>query len=217
MKTKTKIKISFITLIILFFPIKEKSKEVHLRHTTIESNLRKKLIENKRSWSKSDIVKAVTALYIGEKYHNIDHHIVLSVIQIETDYYIYSINRNKDRIASIDYGPCQINTQSLDDLYNRAEVILIKEKINNFDKSNLYDIQLNILSCYIHLNDYKQELVQKKEYNFMRWIQSYNCGINGSSDKEVYKHLREKKAKYYVKFVQTTIEDKNELTEVVLN
>ena len=154
----------------------------------------------KRKWSQYDVYRFCDTMYTGEKQFNIDYRIVFGIISIESDFNLRSTGYNDDRLSSVDFGVCQINSQSFSELYKRSEQILINNNIA-YNKSDMYDVSLNVMSCFIHLNDYKQELIQKKEYSIMRWIQSYNCGINGSGDKESYKHLREKKAKYYTKFV----------------
>ena len=201
-----KLIIFFIIVSLLLFVICLLSEEHADENTEFETKekIRTTLIhnlkENKRNWSQYDIYRFCDTMYTGEKVCNIDYKIVFNIISIESDFSLRVTGYNDDRLSSIDFGVCQINSQSFSELYKRSEQILTENNIS-YDNSDIYDVSLNVMSCFIHLNDYKQELINKKEYSIMRWIQSYNCGINGSSDKESYKHLREKKARYYTKFL----------------
>ena len=99
----------------------------------------------------NDYVDMIRAIEIGNKYYpHIEKEIVLSIIYIESDFSKYGFNINEN--GTVDCGLSGQNSKYYFDRFKTAKIILDKEKIYRPDYNNPYDIYLNTLACYIHLD-----------------------------------------------------------------
>lgn len=165
-----------------------------LQKDIIKSNLNLFLIQYDRKWSKTNKNKVVNALYYGEKEFNIDHKIVLSIIAIESRFNITAKGYNS---GSIDYGLTQQNSKYIKQRYEASKKYLDKYNLKYSD--TIFDINQNIFSCYIYLNEIdKSSLVN----SFNQMIKAYNVGIKGSTLKDWRQPIADR---YYEKFAMNYI------------
>ena len=118
----------------------------------------------------NDYVDMLRAIEVGSKYFpHIEPEIVLSVFYIESHFDKYALNTNTNETE--DYGLSQQNSKYYKDRFKTAKIILDKEKLFRSDWNNPYDIYLNVLACYIHLDwCFKQKQSKTegiKKYNGM--------------------------------------------------
>ncbi len=160
-----------------------------LHKDIIQSNLNLFLFQYNRKWSKHNYYKVIDALYYGEQEFGIDHKIVLSIIAIESRFKINAIGRNSD---SVDYGITQQNSLHIKQRYETSKKYLDKYNLKYSD--TVFDINQNIFSCYMYLNEIDRSSLVN---SFNQMIKAYNVGIRGSTLKD----WRQSKAnKYYEKF-----------------
>lgn len=160
-----------------------------LHKDIIQSNLNLFLFQYDRKWSRHNYYKVIDALYYGEQEFDIDHKIVLSIIAIESRFKINAIGRNSD---SIDFGLTQQNSKHMKQRYEASKKYLDKYDLKYTD--NKFDINRNIFSCYMYLNEIDRSSLVN---SFNQMIKAYNVGIRGSTLKD----WRQSKAnKYYEKF-----------------
>jgi hypothetical protein len=171
-----------ILVLILFLSLSANAKIIYdnslikkNRYVTINDNLIKALNNKNAKWHYKDIRVLTNVLLAGEKEYNINHKIVLGLIATESEFKKNVKNKNK---KSTDHGLGQINNRNWNKLSRVSYKILNKYKIK-YNK-NKYDIALNIMNCYVHLNDNLKELKTKKVLTFKIFIQSYNCGVRGA-------------------------------------
>lgn len=148
-----------------------------------------------KRWKLSEVEKLATVLKKGEQEFGIPYRDMLSLIEIESSFKKYAINKNDG--TSTDYGICQVNSRNWPKLSPRAEDILKKWQIDYVDST--YDIALNTVCCMIYLDWSRNHLKSVGEYNHTRWIQSYNVGISGSKSKKTF--YKERRKRYYEKFM----------------
>ena len=186
----------------VFELIEKRSNPVPIPRSQIISDLLyQKCYENNQIWTNQQHDIAVDALCKNETLTGIDSQIVMCIMQIESEYKIDAVGYNDGKCISIDVGLCQINSINLSLLYGKAEKVCIENNMK-YESDDIFDISLNITACFIYLSDSKKALLKNNEYSFQRWIQSYNVGLQGSSDSPRYKHLQKKKSEYYVKFLE---------------
>jgi len=157
----------------------------------IQHNLEQCLKIYNRKWNKKDIQLATQALYVGEKYYEINHKLILTMIGVESRFKINAFNKNTNE--SIDFGLTQQNNEYINERYTKVSAILKKNNLE-FNSSNVYDIPSNILAGYMFYNDINQTIGTE---NPKRFISAYNVGIRGSR----LPRYREAKDKYYNAFV----------------
>lgn len=148
-----------------------------------------------RKWSNKNKKILKDTLYVGSKHYGINHRTVLSLISIESTFKIRAFNKNRN--GTKDYGLCQINSINWKGLSKVSKKILDKNKIR-YGKGK-YNITLNVMNCYGHLNGSKYVLKKKKRYSHKKMIQSYNVGVAGSLSKsKKYSRIRKR---YYSKYL----------------
>lgn len=161
----------------------------------VEKNLNVNLNKYKRTWTKKQKEEFIQAILIGYETYSIHPRIVLSIIEIESNYKIKAYNKNKNK--TLDYGLSQINEDNWDWLSAKSKKVLEENNIKHSD--NKYNISLNVMNCFSYLDWSKNTLSKKGYFTYEKLIQSYNVGVNGSlSNKEKYNRLRKK---YFNKFI----------------
>lgn len=133
-------------------------------------------------------------IYFGSRYFGIDYRDIIAIITIESEWNYLAYQRNQN--GTDDFGLCQINTSHLEGNYKIAKKICDQYKI--YYTNSIYDINLNILSAFIHLNDGRNEMINQRNFNWYRWIVAYNVGVAGSLMSN-RKHLAQK---YWNKFIK---------------
>jgi len=145
------------------------------KYTIVNDNLLKALNNKDQNWHYKDIRKLTKVLLVGEKEFKINHKIVLGIISLESGFKKTAHNKNK---KSVDNGLGQINNKNWNRLSRASIKVLKKYKISYVNHK--YNIALNVMNCFVHLNDNRKELKRKNKLTVKTWIQSYNCGVRGT-------------------------------------
>jgi soluble lytic murein transglycosylase-like protein len=152
------------------------------------------LIKYKRSWTPLQKKTFIRTMIAGSKHYNIHPKVIMSIIEIESNYKIKAINKNK---KSIDYGLSQINSENWDWLTEKSKKVLEEVDIKYTDSK--YDIALNVMNSFSYFDWSKKTLEKKGLFTYPKLIKSYNVGVNGSLSKNKnYERIRKS---YFEKFV----------------
>lgn len=162
------------------------------RQQIITEDINSALNFHEKRWRNKDIRELAKVLEVGEKECNINYKIMLGIIGLESR---FDINANNKETH--DYGLAQINKPNWNKLSRESKKILNKHKIRY--NNNKYDISLNVMNGIVHLKDNRNELKRKKQFTFVTWVQSYNCGVRGTLTEDF---APKRKIEYWNTFVK---------------
>lgn len=129
---------------------------------------------------------------IGQKEYGINIFDLYTIIYLESRFNRTAFNRN---IKSFDYGLTQQNSEYIKNRFKSSSQILRNYNIK-YNLSNMYDINLNVMSAILYLHYIKDKLRKNNRYTYKRYISAYNVGITGVKTK------RKKGQKYFQLFIE---------------
>ena len=138
-----------------------------------------------------------------ERRYGVNPVVALCVAHTESDFRVacVNVNVNKDGSKTEDWGLFQVNSTLWERLSTEASRMLDEEGVPY--SRDRFDPALNAACAIAHMAWSKKVLAAKGVDFFPTWVQSYNCGVRGSTCDEPFWVAR--RGRYYARFMNCAV------------